>query len=213
MYSRQYNYIFIHIPKCGGTNVESALKKYACPSTGEKWARTHKAWRNKLLFDLIEKYPDFYMFTFTRDPMDRCVSAYNHFAGQSRCSMNQFLDGIERFLNQSPEEVFRHVGGNKTVQKTISVPPEWKNCKLPQLIGYHILPQSYFIVNEKIKCFNISTINSKLLEIATDLGIPDINIKKTNPYIVSSNERVHSHEVEKCRDRVYSLYSADRAFT
>ena len=213
MYSSLYRYIFIHIPKCGGTSVEHALSRHSSESTGEKWARNHKAWRNKLLFELIDKHPDYYMFTFTRDPVDRCISAYNHFAGKHRCSLSQFLDGVDRFLSHSPEKIFRLIGDNKTIQTHIQLPKEWENCKLTQLIGYHILPQSYFIVSDNIKCFDISTINDKLIEISKELGMPRVCVKKSNPHIIDPTDRVCVDDVEKCKDRIRSLYSSDSMFT
>lgn len=38
MISHSHKFIFVHIPRCGGTNVEDTLRVHASPVTGCDWA-------------------------------------------------------------------------------------------------------------------------------------------------------------------------------
>jgi hypothetical protein len=64
------NLLFCHIPKCGGTSVNSSLEKIPKTKYNYKY-NTHKI----LKYD-INLYNNFYKFTIIRDPIDRLVSLF-----------------------------------------------------------------------------------------------------------------------------------------
>ena len=75
MISHKYKCIFIHIPKCAGTTVELYFYKYA------KAPLYHEVpglpmMRREYLAPTINLYPDFFTFTFVRNPFDRFISYY-----------------------------------------------------------------------------------------------------------------------------------------
>ena len=87
MISRKHKYIFVHIPKCGGTSIEKLLLrlegislpegdkplKYLSKSAGDEYllgrGRQHMA---------IGQFPDtcYFSFSFVRNPWSRMVSEY-----------------------------------------------------------------------------------------------------------------------------------------
>jgi hypothetical protein len=83
MISKKYKFIFVHITKCGGTSVETALKKYG----GEYlWNRDemknenhqfiHKKHALAEKYSLTKYWKNSFKFTFVRNPWSREISAY-----------------------------------------------------------------------------------------------------------------------------------------
>jgi len=67
MISHKHKFIFIHIPKCGGTTVEKALGWDGAPHHTMEWYMKQN----------YDSNPDeYYKFTFVRNPWDRLVSWY-----------------------------------------------------------------------------------------------------------------------------------------
>ena len=76
MISRKHKCIFIHIPKCAGAAVEKYLMRHAkSPPYDEITWRTNIL-RQKGLAQAINLYPEYFTFTFVRNPFDRFVSYY-----------------------------------------------------------------------------------------------------------------------------------------
>jgi hypothetical protein len=94
MISRDYRFIFVHIPKCAGTSVRQVLRPYV-DITG--FQSEYKRMRKGFLFkqreyfqtlieqrDFHERYirkqtrEDYFMFVFTRHPYDRTVSLWKY---------------------------------------------------------------------------------------------------------------------------------------
>ena len=78
MISHKHKFIFIHIPKCGGTSVESFLKKNAEALGYEKEDGLEYTMRKEGLAKVINLYPQYFTFTFVRNPFDRFVSIWKH---------------------------------------------------------------------------------------------------------------------------------------
>ena len=163
MISHTHKFIFIHIPKCGGTSIESMLRPYSVvPPTGGKFAKSTKNIRNKGLFDLCKEFPDYLKFAYARDPIDRFISTWKHFA--SKKSIDQFISEAEVFLRGRPGRFYRLVENDTILQehrmvkeKNLKKLIEKKCWRRRQIrypfrdrgnIGYHLLPQHYFILSQ-----------------------------------------------------------------
>ncbi len=83
MISHKHRCVFIHIPKNGGTSIESALCRWnLTPSNyvelmGSKYHSKHHTLRS-IKKDLRDKY---FTFAFVRNPWDRAVSLYSYYRG------------------------------------------------------------------------------------------------------------------------------------
>ena len=81
--SKQYKFAFIHIPKCAGTSIETAINSY-CDKGGfgyNKQISGHIQHANcQELCDLNmlseTQCNEYFKFAFVRNPWDRCVSEY-----------------------------------------------------------------------------------------------------------------------------------------
>ena len=71
MVSHKHKCIFIHIPKCAGTTVEVYLRSHA-----KSQKQTKMRERGEELARAINLYPEYFTFTFVRNPFDRFVSYY-----------------------------------------------------------------------------------------------------------------------------------------
>ena len=87
MISHKHKFIFIHIPKTGGTSIESALKI-------NQEHKDHKYYKKTL-----KNYNDFFVFTIVRNPFDRAVSDYNWATNTKYPCPAQKLK--EMFINKS----------------------------------------------------------------------------------------------------------------
>ena len=71
MVSHKHKCIFIQIPKCAGTTVEVYLRSHA-----KSQKQTKMRERSEELARAINLYPEYFTFTFVRNPFDRFVSYY-----------------------------------------------------------------------------------------------------------------------------------------
>lgn len=125
MISHNYKYIFVHVPKCGGTSIESCLlalegvkrpkmlsllpekiqNKYHLDS-GTKGHAFHEE------FDITfrEKY---FSFTFVRNPFDKVASEYNWDPHFKNISFLEFLKTPKnrqiRHVNKQVEFIDKHI--------------------------------------------------------------------------------------------------------
>ena len=117
MISHKHKYIFIHIPKCGGTSCESYLLKnegVIRPTHLQKLSREYQrkyfldhkknqphCFHSEVDIKLREKY---FSFTFVRNPFDRVVSEYKWNPKFNRLSFLEFLktDAPYGFSTENP---------------------------------------------------------------------------------------------------------------
>lgn len=76
MVSDKHRVIFIHVPKCAGTSMESYLKDFEFYIEGGYHA-THREFLQN------NKYKNYYKFSFVRNPYDKMVSEFKWFTDQS----------------------------------------------------------------------------------------------------------------------------------
>jgi hypothetical protein len=69
MISHNHKFIFTHIPRTGGTSIDSVLKKFCEPNQ-----RIH----NDIITDLKSCSNDYFKFAFVRNPWDLVVSGYHY---------------------------------------------------------------------------------------------------------------------------------------
>jgi chondroitin 4-sulfotransferase 11 len=80
MISHKYKCIHIHIPKCAGTSIDTAL----FGSVVSEFDRKHKLWKQhataqqaKKYYTNEEQWNNYFKFAITRNPFDKMVSSYN----------------------------------------------------------------------------------------------------------------------------------------
>ena len=76
MISHQHKFIFVHIPKCGGTSIENFFGAWKDHNEFCVGGQTRQHWK---LEEILSLYPDcknYFKFTFVRNPFSRIVSEY-----------------------------------------------------------------------------------------------------------------------------------------
>ena len=100
MISESHKFIFIHIPKCAGTSIENALRKYCKRGflgydKNLKGFKQHANCEELLTHNHIttEVCNSFFKFAFVRNPFDRAVSIYKYIQKQesAKCRDNFIL--------------------------------------------------------------------------------------------------------------------------
>ncbi|MFO7031943.1 hypothetical protein B9T07_18710 [Limnospira fusiformis CCALA 023] len=84
MISHEKKCIFIHIPKCAGTSMMEFLRKNAGALGYVKQPGLPYTMRTEGLAKVINLYPDYFVFTFIRNPFDRFVSLWKHSEREAR---------------------------------------------------------------------------------------------------------------------------------
>lgn len=80
MISVDYKCIFLHIPKCGGTTIETAFQAWKKPRMSFLGQRdgSSQHFRLKGILNDRPECKDYFKFTFVRNPFSRLVSIYNY---------------------------------------------------------------------------------------------------------------------------------------
>ena len=98
MISHDYQCIFIHLPRTGGTSIDYAV-------TGKDWWEIDKTTKHLTAAQAKSLYADYwndyYKFAFVRDPADRMLSCmrfggYFSAGTEAGCSFAEFLEGYMR---------------------------------------------------------------------------------------------------------------------
>lgn len=213
MISHSHNFIFVHIPKCGGTAIESVLKKYASNVTGYRVSVDAKYLRNKELFNSLENYKNYYKFSFMRNPFDRILSTYVHFhsKGKVKTDFKTFILNVSKFLDQDFESLYKQVPYNHTNLK----------FKLPNLppfdllnihkypfddidvngagnVGYHCLPQTFFELSKLDYIGKQENLQNDFNKICSALNIETVKL----PFL---NKHNHKHYTEYYDDETRAI--------
>ena len=106
MISHQHKFIFVHIPKCGGTSVENFFGAWEDREEFCLGVSTRQHWTLEQIFN---KYPDckhYFKFTFVRNPFSRIVSEYFYIRWlKPRCviaeiSFKEFCLNLDDYLDK-----------------------------------------------------------------------------------------------------------------
>jgi len=186
MISLKHKFIFVHIPKCCGSSIETTLADDSCIFRSSTWPHNLKLnypLNHCTLGDIEESkvlYPNFdkfYSFTFVRNIFDRLVSEYFYLKDRLKLS-NDIKKELIYLANQS------QIG----------------------LIGNHCMCQHKFI-NDKINFIGkLENLQEAFDTICDKIGIP----QQTLPQINQTN---HKHYTEyydnETREIVAEKYAKD----
>lgn len=214
MISHKKKFIFVHIPKVAGTSIESILFPFASRfKCANKFAKEYRHLRNYELFNSQTSYSNYFSFTFVRNPFDRMVSLYHFFNFDTKISFAEFIEDVKIFLEQKPEKIYEKVPLNETrlrfrwanhrhdFQKDIEY--NWLD---DGNIGYHLLPQMYFLKNRIDFIGRFEQIKKDLKLVCDRLDIPNLKL----PHERKSK---HKHYTEYYNNRLVDLvtqvYSCD----
>ena len=103
MISHKNNFIFIHIPKCGGHTIEIFFKAWGNPDRfflGDN--KQH--WKLKKILDVYPNCKQYFRFTFIRNPFSRLVSEYHYIKkclgnDKFKLSFKDFCLDLDKNLN------------------------------------------------------------------------------------------------------------------
>ena len=105
MISHHRKFIFLHIPKCGGTSIESVFGSWR-NNYSKDYFYLGKNRQHFLLNKILDEYPkcsNYFKFAFIRNPFSRVVSEYNYILSNSKnlkdLSFKDFVLNLENYLN------------------------------------------------------------------------------------------------------------------
>tara|TARA_A200000159_G_C7326481_1_gene341214 strand:+ start:721 stop:1323 length:603 start_codon:yes stop_codon:yes gene_type:complete len=99
MISHHRKFIFVHIPKCGGTSIESVFGAWQNKHS-QNYFHLGDNRQHFLLNEILDKYPgcsNYFKFAFIRNPFARILSEYNYIL--SNCKKLKDLSFKEFILN------------------------------------------------------------------------------------------------------------------
>jgi len=86
MIQHEYKFIFLHIPKCGGTSIEDAFGAWKMRKRCMVGRINQQDLQHFYLSEILSNAPNaknYYKFTFIRNPFSRLVSEYHYMIDQS----------------------------------------------------------------------------------------------------------------------------------
>ena len=118
MINHEHKFIFVHIPKCGGTSIEKIFNIdafYGDESTFTGWDDQDKFWRTHASIEKIHnqtlgEFQEYFSFSFARNPWDKCVSEWLWLSSREtriknrECSLKDYLmirNGFEGLASSS----------------------------------------------------------------------------------------------------------------
>ena len=149
MISHKHKFIFIHVPKCAGTTVEKRLVDNEIvfdwnhkAQIGEQNPLPFGDLREKGLAQTIEKFSDYYLFTFCRNPWHRLISTYLHSKRGGDKGIFKRAAALGSFAS--------------FVEEARIYLAEQDSGKLSGFEKYHLLPQIKFIPKANQDFFSIT---------------------------------------------------------
>lgn len=215
-YNKKLNVIFVHIPKCAGTTIGQSLdmtikeqlsyygptgyypilhKRYKQYFSEVEYAKLLKRPPQHFTINEIKKIlgnvNSYFVFSVVRNPYDKLVSAFNKIKVQYAAKPE--LSSFENFVNS-----YLVIKNNSPI--------------LDDIYNGHILPQSFFLLNELnelsdinaiYKYENIQECFSKIQELN-----PNVPILYSNKG-TDDQENYDSYYTAELKDKVYAYYKQD----
>ncbi|MEO0375176.1 MAG: sulfotransferase family 2 domain-containing protein [Cyanobacteria bacterium P01_A01_bin.17] len=138
MISHKYKVIFIHVPKCAGTSMEVFLKDYADAAPTNAEEGLEHFFKRHALVAVLNAYPDYFIFTFVRNPYERFVSAWKHSIRAHSTDESSYFYRQEK---------------NLSLKEYAYLVRERDLKRLSGFDKYHSLPQIKFIPDFNTKMF------------------------------------------------------------
>lgn len=151
--------IFIHCPKCAGTEIENRLKAPGQIAGGHT---TALGYRRKFPFEFSE----YFKFAFVREPVDRFLSAYYYLKQRG-----EHLALYNRSAHEAatPDEFCAKLTADATIaEKMVHIWPQWK----------FVCDENGLFLTDKIYLFENLAVRWK--DISARLGIPHVPLRHTN---------------------------------
>jgi len=126
MISHVHKCIFIHVPKCGGTSIECYLREHASALGHLPEPGLDLTLRREGLAQVLNRHPDYFVFTFVRHPLDRLVSTWRH-----------SLRGGRPYYDRPVRDL--------TFAEYVRIVAEGRVAEQSAFDRYHLLPQVTFI--------------------------------------------------------------------
>ena len=198
MVIQEHKFVFIHVPRTGGTSFEklfgAKMTLEPCYKTFTGWSPKYKLWlQHATMKDVINLHEsnisDHFKFGFVRNPWDRAVSSF-FFLQQY---LNRSLNFVDFLLEIGP---FKQILGE---------------CKDSTWRGDHILPQYNFFFDEdgnQLVDFigNYELLETHFLHICARIGISS---KKLGRYNHVSRSHYSNYYTPYTKDIVKEKYHKD----
>ena len=95
MISHKHKFIFVHIPKCGGTSIESAFGCWKGKAAQKHYHVGNNSSQHHTCVEILKHFPDckdYFKFAFIRNPFDRLVSEYRYIKSYNKNFNLSFSD-------------------------------------------------------------------------------------------------------------------------
>jgi len=190
--------IFIHIPKCAGSSVASALfhkerfpnfKGYHKMSAqdGKTYRTNLELKHNTITSHTAKEFDSFYKFTVVRNPYDRFISSYFwKKSNLKNLTLLEYLDEAEKFL-----EKHRNNDVLPLIDKTIP----------------HFLPQKNYVLKDGVNVMDDVFRFEDIKKVFQRLDLKYQHKKKRNSQEQAA--KIHPEDLEPIRERIEQLYHMD----
>jgi len=166
MISHKHKFIFVHIPKTGGTSIMKALRPYGL--LGEGHYTLSEIQNNHNLTALQMK--EYFKFAVVRNPWDIVASNYHY--SRMKKSFWHSEDTSAKYPVHVDYDVASKIDFAQYVDLMI------KN-KLNH--RFSMLSQSHFVDGDIDHLLRFEDLNSEFLRICERIGLPPISLEKANP--------------------------------
>lgn len=187
MISHSLPCIFVHIPKCAGSSINQQLELKSVGFSGHSPMSYHS------------EYPDYFSFTFVRNPYDRIVSAYKYF--------RKLKEGHRWYKRNS---IISDAANQMDFKEFVNHIPDFMNLMKREEgsfeSGIHFQPFHYFIDQPIDFIGRFEDIQQDYATILSHLKLPAKPLPKTNS---TNNLNYQQLYIEETKKLVYNIYKED----